>query len=275
MDLKFPKEYLINEMKITINKQSDNIYEIICYEPMKVKGIFKLDPDAIHRLVYGFESMHGLTIFYGIETDYIWIKPHHLCIPVQDMYELKEPYIDKNKQYIYVLALEGNKFYVGRSKDPSIRIGDHMDGVGKGARWTEIYKPIHIIEVCEMHDDFDEDHKTLKLMREHGIESVRGGSFCSVNLRKEDNAIINKMIQGSENKCYQCNESGHYADKCPNKKDKKIICQRCGRESHTATECFATKHKYGYDLLKCERCGRENHTHNNCYATKHLDGHKI
>ena len=70
--------------------------------------------------------------------------------------------------YIYVLELDDNKFYVGKSAKPFSRIGDHaitsITG-GTGARWTQMYKPIRIIKMIKAYDEFDEDINTLKYMK--------------------------------------------------------------------------------------------------------------
>lgn len=46
---------------------------------------------------------------------------------------------------IYVLKLEQNKYYIGKSNNIDIRLNDHMNG--NGSQWTKKYKPIEITEV--------------------------------------------------------------------------------------------------------------------------------
>jgi predicted GIY-YIG superfamily endonuclease len=42
--------------------------------------------------------------------------------------------------YIYVLELEGKKFYVGKTTNPKMRIVNHFESYGSS--WTRKYKPI-------------------------------------------------------------------------------------------------------------------------------------
>ena len=44
------------------------------------------------------------------------------------------------KTNIYVLKLQGGRYYVGKSQDVIGRYKQHMDG--KGSAWTKKYKPI-------------------------------------------------------------------------------------------------------------------------------------
>lgn len=97
--------------------------------------------------------------------------------------------------YIYVLKLDGNKYYVGKTTNPDFRLDTHFD-VG-GSAWTIKYKPIKLIELIGGCDIFDEDKYTLKYMEKYGIENVRGGSFCEINFNQENINTINKMIINS------------------------------------------------------------------------------
>mgnify|MGYP001954059819 CR=1 FL=1 len=40
--------------------------------------------------------------------------------------------------FIYILQLEQSKYYVGKTTNPLIRIGDHFDA--RGSEWTVRYK---------------------------------------------------------------------------------------------------------------------------------------
>ena len=51
------------------------------------------------------------------------------------------------KSSIYVLQLEGEKLYVGRSSVPQERILAHFNG--DGAAWTKRHRPLHVLEVRE------------------------------------------------------------------------------------------------------------------------------
>ena len=114
--------------------------------------------------------------------------------------------------FIYTLKLENDKYYVGKSRFPEIRINNHFNS--NGSYWTKKYKPIEIIEIIETDDNFDEDKITLKLMNIKGIDNVRGGSFCQIQLNEETINFISKMISGSTDKCYICRNLYHFAKDC-------------------------------------------------------------
>lgn len=80
---------------------------------------------------------------------------------------------------IYTLELEDGKWYVGKSDDAVKRYQQHKGG--DGSAWTKLHKPVRIYEII-VGDDFDEDKITKKLMAEHGIDNVRGGSYIKPTL---------------------------------------------------------------------------------------------
>ena len=117
--------------------------------------------------------------------------------------------------YIYVLKLRYNKYYIGKTMNPKLRLDEHFR-IG-GSSWTKKYKPLGIIKIIPDCDNFDEDKYTIKYMKEYGINNVRGGSFCKIYLTDESKATLHKMIEGSSDKCYICGKKGHFANKCKNK----------------------------------------------------------
>ena len=95
---------------------------------------------------------------------------------------------------IYILLLEENKYYIGKTTQPEIRLEKHFNS--NGSLWTKKYKPIKVIGLIPNCDDFDEDKYTLKYMQKYGINNVRGGSFCEIKLNKDNLPTIKKMING-------------------------------------------------------------------------------
>lgn len=85
---------------------------------------------------------------------------------------------------LYVLSLEDNKWYVGRTGNIERRFEQHMKG--EGAKWTFLHKPIKIFETRELKSDAYEDEVTLDYMETYGMRNVRGGQFCSVELKPWD-----------------------------------------------------------------------------------------
>ncbi len=172
---------------------------------------------------------------------------------------------------IYVLKLENNKFYVGKTNNPIIRLEQHFNN--NGSAWTKVNKPIDIIEIIPNCDEFDEDKYTIKYMKQYGIDNVRGGSFCNIELEEEHINTITRMINGSNNKCYNCGGNHFYSfcslmkkneyNNCKNNVLTKLICERCERTGHTIDDCYASTDKYGEEIIdyvevyECEYCGKE------------------
>jgi len=184
---------------------------------------------------------------------------------------------------LYVLELENSKYYVGKTDKLDFRLNDHFDS--NGSMWTKKYSPKKIVQIVPNCSKYDEDKYTLKYMKKYGIGNVRGGSFCKSKLSNDHKVTIKHMINSSNDKCYNCNRKGHFADSCPNGN-----CARCGRNSHSAENCFAectldgrwiedsSSEYYSSEeeqLPQCYRCGRTSHYVADCYATYDIDGDYI
>jgi hypothetical protein len=189
---------------------------------------------------------------------------------------------------IYVLKLENDKYYVGRSMQVKQRIDKNFNG--EGSAWTKKHKPVDIVEIARCKSE-DEDVYLLKYMNIYGINNVRGGAFSQIKLSDNDMSVLKKMIHGNNDHCFICGSSEHWAATCTldsdvssqedikNESNKRLMktkhlkCDRCDRTGHTKEKCYASTTKDGVSI--CGRCDRTGHTKEKCYASTMKDGEPI
>ena len=152
---------------------------------------------------------------------------------------------------IYILKLQGNKYYVGKTTNPTYRLDDHFSE--GGSAWTKKYKPISIHELRPDKSDMEESTVTQEYMQKYIIENVRGGSWCKIDLSDPQKQFITEMIQSNSDPCYNGGSNDHFASQCTKqkttyKKPKPVACERCGRTNHTADRCYATTDVEGYEI---------------------------
>jgi len=116
--------------------------------------------------------------------------------------------------YIYILKLENNKYYIGKTDNPEIRLNSHFNL--NGSEWTKKYKPIEIIQIIPNCDNYDEDKYTKIYMDKFGIDNVRGGSYVKLELDTNTIKFLEKESIGTNDKCFNCGIKGHFAKDCKN-----------------------------------------------------------
>lgn len=168
---------------------------------------------------------------------------------------------------IYVLRLAEGKYYVGKTKNVEARIQEHI--AVRACAWTRKYA-FESLYATHEGDDFDEDKFVIKYMDMFGVDSVRGGIYSNTVLTFDQRLNINKQLNHIHNKCLRCGYLGHFIDTCST-----LMCYRCCRRGHSATECSAQKYYFGGKLNGCYRCGREDHWAIRCNRTNDVFGKKL
>ena len=133
---------------------------------------------------------------------------------------------------VYILKLEDNKYYVGKTKTLKRRLQQHFNG--NGSIWTQKYKPIELDDVYNNCGEFDEEKYTFHYMKKYGIDNVRGGSFCQLVLPDESISVLKKILLSDKDACYLCNQKGHFISECS---QYKVKCYNCGKEGHYKKNC--------------------------------------
>ena len=200
---------------------------------------------------------------------------------------------------IYILRLEGGKYYIGKSDNVIDRCQQHLNGCGSA--WTRKYKPISLEKTIENVSPFEEDKITKEYMSKYGIDRVRGGSYVEVELDDFQKETINREIWGAKDLCKQCGRSGHFVKDCHAKTDvsgntieyedssDEWGCEYCDRTFTTEFGCGVheksckekhTKNRYmkqptGKKGGACYRCGRTGHYSPDCYARTHHNGYTL
>lgn len=147
-----------------------------------------------------------------------------------------------NSCTIYVLKLQGSKYYVGRTSDVQKRMAQHSSG--RGSSWTRIHPVESLWKIYKDCDPYDEDKYTLKLMDAYGVENVRGGTYIELELPKGQLDMIHRQIRMASDRCLVCGSSKHFAFRCknipngiPNGIPKDPLCEICMTDDHKLEDC--------------------------------------
>lgn len=120
---------------------------------------------------------------------------------------------------IYVLELEGGRYYVGRTSNKVARMNDHSRG--NGASWTRRYGVVREIKpVTPKNDDIEswERAETLELAHRFGIDFVRGSVWTTIYMSFIQRSDFILHICERKNLCRKCGEGGHMISDCRNRK---------------------------------------------------------
>ena len=122
-----------------------------------------------------------------------FLKKVHLLDPVlaeSEMTRIKRRYFTllmdtpftPGTGYVYALLLENEKFYVGWTENLSRRLLEHFSG--EGAKWTQLHKPVRVIEITEGDKDY-ETKRAKEYIELKGEENVRGGPWTRTEIKKK------------------------------------------------------------------------------------------
>jgi hypothetical protein len=152
---------------------------------------------------------------------------------------------------VYVLKLEGGRYYVGKSDNVMKRYEEHLNGAGSS--WTARYPPLSLIKTIEGVGPFEEDKTVKEYMGLYGIDKVRGGTYVTEKLTDAQRSVLNQEIWASQDRCTRCGSSGHWISSCrlaapavPKREAER--CYRCDRPGHYASSCYARTDAEGYEL---------------------------
>jgi predicted GIY-YIG superfamily endonuclease len=202
-----------------------------------------------------------------------------------------------SKTNIYILLLEGERYYIGKSNNVNSRYQEHING--NGSAWTRKYKPISIQKIIKNVSSFEEDKITKEYMSKYGIDKVRGGSYVELELSDFHISALQMEIWAAKDLCTQCGRKGHFVTNCYAKTDisgNKIEYDESTEESSDDSEweceycditftnvkmCEAHEKKCKIKNIKkstskiatCYRCGNTGHYSPDCYASRHIKGY--
>jgi hypothetical protein len=114
---------------------------------------------------------------------------------------------------VYVLLVQNNEFYVGKSTDIEARIEQHINGEGCSFI-QEVVKRVYTQTPCMRDWESWERAETLHWMHLHGISKVRGWMFTTPKLTTNQKKDAFRQICEKYDYCRTCGQPGHFMTDC-------------------------------------------------------------
>ena len=126
---------------------------------------------------------------------------------------------------VYILHLEGDHYYVGYTTQRSFpwRMQAHFNG--EGSTWTRLHKPLKVLETMPGGKDTERE-ETLRMMRLHGWEKVRGAAWTACNLRLPPVALSDPTPSAYQQvSCEAWGDQPQEAERLAPDKQEGVACQ--------------------------------------------------
>jgi len=137
-------------------------------------------------------------------------------------YRRKKSMETTSKTSVYILELQENKIYVGKTSNIPKRIGEHMNH--SGSAFTKKFQPtgrsLERLGNIQGDGDAAERDETLRYMYLRGIDNVRGWRYTQIHMTPEQVQDAEGNIREMFDLCRKCGMPGHFVLRCKNKVDR-------------------------------------------------------
>jgi len=161
------------------------------------------------------------------------------------------PSVSIGSYVVYALELEGNRYFIGRTKDLDAKLYKLHEAEG----FPLHYRIIKLVETWQ--DGFGVLHFHLKqYMLKYGVSNVRGGAYTSKFLSPEQIRALQREIDFDNHCCFICHQPAHKEATCMFR----VFCSQHG-----------WVHKKSPCKNPCPRCGGHTHAKRGCTELRRID----
>lgn len=97
----------------------------------------------------------------------------------------------------YILELEDDKYYIGKTNGITNKVSSHFEG--EGCEWTIEYPPIKLLHIYRGCKEGDELKYMLPYIAKYGIDNVRSTTYSDMILSEKDvNFLTNKLREARD-----------------------------------------------------------------------------